>query len=160
MIVKGIIDCDLVNYKKPSMTIIFPYCNSFKCDKECGRQICQNGALTNAPSISILVSEIVNRYLRNDMSQAIVCQGLEPFDSWADLRNLIGALRQHTEDDIVIYTGYNIDELEEELMYIWGAGYKNIIIKYGRYIPGQKSHFDEILGVNLASDNQYAEKIS
>ena len=159
MIIKGIIDCDLINYKKPAMVIEFPNC-TFKCDKECGRQVCQNGALAGAPPIPILVSEIVDRYLQNDMSQAIVCQGLEPFDSWTDLRNLIRALRQYTEDDIVIYTGYNVEELEEELMYIWDVGYKNIIIKYGRYIPGQKPHYDEILGVNLASDNQYAEKIS
>ena len=38
--------------------------------------------------------------------------------------------------------------------------YKNIIIKYGRYIPNQTPHRDEVLGVNLASDNQYAERIS
>ena len=35
-----------------------------------------------------------------------------------------------------------------------------IIIKYGRFIPNQQKHYDEILGVYLASDNQYAEKIS
>ena len=38
--------------------------------------------------------------------------------------------------------------------------FSNIIIKFGRYIPGQKPHYDEILGVNLASDNQYAEVIT
>ena len=36
----------------------------------------------------------------------------------------------------------------------------NIVIKYGRYIPGQTPHYDEVLGVKLASDNQYAERIS
>ena len=38
--------------------------------------------------------------------------------------------------------------------------YDNIIIKYGRYIPNQPSRYDSILGVTLASDNQYAERIS
>ena len=38
-------------------------------------------------------------------------------------------------------------------------GFTNIIIKFGRYIPNQKPHYDEVLGVNLASDNQYAERI-
>lgn len=38
--------------------------------------------------------------------------------------------------------------------------YKNIVVKFGRYIPGQEKHYDEVLGVYLASDNQYAEKIS
>jgi hypothetical protein len=37
--------------------------------------------------------------------------------------------------------------------------YKNVIIKYGRYIPNQTPHYDEVLGVNLASDNQYAERL-
>ena len=38
--------------------------------------------------------------------------------------------------------------------------FDNIIIKFGRYIPNKQSHYDNILGVNLASDNQYAVKIS
>ena len=38
--------------------------------------------------------------------------------------------------------------------------FKNIIIKYGRFIPNHKPHNDEVLGINLASDNQYAERIS
>ena len=31
MVVKGIVDEDFVNYKVPSMTIMFPYCD-FKCE--------------------------------------------------------------------------------------------------------------------------------
>ena len=157
MIVKGIIDCDLINYKKPAMVIEFPHCD-FKCDKECGRQICQNGALAGAPPIPILVSDLVDRYLQNDMNQAIVCQGLEPFDSWSDLFFLVQMFRKQTNDDIVIYTGYNKDEIKEKVFLL--DMFPNIIIKYGRYIPGQEPHYDEVLGVNLASDNQYAEKIS
>ena len=38
--------------------------------------------------------------------------------------------------------------------------YSNIIIKFGRFIPNQKPHYDPVLGVELASDNQYGEKIS
>ena len=37
--------------------------------------------------------------------------------------------------------------------------YPNIIIKYGRYIPDQEPHQDEVLGVRLASNNQYAERM-
>jgi len=37
--------------------------------------------------------------------------------------------------------------------------FDNIIIKYGRFIPGQEKHYDEILGVYLASNNQYAERL-
>ena len=38
--------------------------------------------------------------------------------------------------------------------------FNNIIVKFGRFIPNQESHYDEILEVNLASPNQYARKIS
>ena len=38
--------------------------------------------------------------------------------------------------------------------------FPNVIIKFGRYVPNKESHYDEILGINLVSDNQYAEKIS
>jgi hypothetical protein len=37
--------------------------------------------------------------------------------------------------------------------------FDNIIIKYGRFIPNQEQHYDETLGVNLASNNQYAERL-
>lgn len=157
MIIKGILDCDLINYKKPAMVVEFPNC-SMKCDKEYGKQICQNGALACAPPIPILVSEIVDRYLQNDMNRAIVFQGLEPFDSWSDMYFLVQMLRKKTDDDIVIYTGYTEEEIKDKV-YLLDL-FPNIIIKYGRYIPNQKPHFDEVLGVSLASDNQYAKKIS
>ena len=31
---------------------------------------------------------------------------------------------------------------------------KNIILKTGRFIPNHKPHYDDVLGVNLISDNQ------
>ena len=37
--------------------------------------------------------------------------------------------------------------------------YGNIIIKFGRFIPNQPSIYDEILGVTLASNNQYAKRL-
>ena len=157
MIIKGIIDEDMVNYKKICMTIEFPYC-SFKCDKECGQPVCQNGALANSPEIRINSKDIVDRYINNPITSAIVYQGLEPFDSYTDLLNLTKTFRQVTDDDIVIYTGYKEEELKNSINEL--RKYKNIIVKYGRYIPNQDSHYDELLGVNLASDNQYAERIS
>lgn len=157
MLIKGIIDEDFINYKKPCMVIEFPYC-SFKCDKECGKQVCQNGALANSPNINIERMDLIDRYLKNDITQSIVMQGLEPFDSWGDLVSLIFLIRCYIDDDIVIYTGYNSDELTEKIEIL--KYFKNIIIKFGRYIPDQQMHHDDVLGVNLASQNQYAEKIS
>ena len=157
MLIKGIIDEDFINYKKPCMVIEFPYC-SFKCDKECGKQVCQNGALANSPNIDIERMDLINRYLKNDITQSVVMQGLEPFDSWNDLISFVFLFRCYSDDDIIIYTGYNLSELEEKVELL--SYFKNIIIKFGRYIPNKQSHYDNVLGVNLASDNQYAIKIS
>lgn len=159
MIVKAIIDEDFSNYKKPSMLIGCARC-SFKCDKECGKQVCQNSALATAPDVEISIDEIIKRYEDNNLTQAIVFGGLEPLDSWDELCEFIIEFRTfyQRDDKIVIYTGYNKDEVEDKIETLWHFG--NIIIKFGRYIPNQQPHYDEILGVNLASDNQYAERIS
>ena len=158
MIIKGITDEDFVNYKKPSMLIAFPSC-TFKCDKECGEQVCQNGALATAHTIDIACKDIVSRYMSNPITSSIVMQGLEPFDSQSELLQLIQEFRNVTSDDIVIYTGYNKVECPSLVDYL-SAHYKNIVIKFGRYVPHDKPHYDEVLGVKLASDNQYAERIS
>lgn len=153
MKIKGLISEDLVNYKKPSMTIIFPYC-TFKC----GEGYCQNSELAKAPIIEMNINNLVDRYINNPITEAVVMQGLEPFDSWNDLKSFVHELREYCNDDIVIYTGYNKNEIIEKINEL--SKYTNIIVKFGRYIPNQKKHFDDLLGVYLASNNQYAEKIS
>lgn len=158
MKLKGIIEEDFVQYKKPSMFLIFPKC-SFKCDKECGRPICQNGALANSEEIEVdIKQDIIWKYMDNPITEAIVCGGLEPFDSWEDLKCLIMNLRYYTPDDIVIYTGYREYEISREKI-DWLELYGNIVIKFGRFIPNQPHRYDEILGVNLASNNQYAKRL-
>lgn len=157
MLIKGILEEDFVNYKKPSMFISFPSC-TWKCEKECGKKVCQNGTLATTPNINIGVKTIVNKYINNPITKSIVCGGLEPFDTFDDLLQLIAYLRVSTDDDIVIYTGYYKEEIADKIPLL--SKYKNIVIKYGRYIPGQKEHYDDVLGIFLISDNQYAEKIS
>lgn len=155
--IKGINECDFTNYKKPSMFIIFPYCN-FKCEKDCGEKICQNSSLVKEPIYSIDIKTIVNKYINNPLTKSIVCGGLEPFDSWEELSMLIVYLRMVTKDDIIVYTGYKEEEISfSKLNFLKNA--ENIIVKFGRFIPNQQSHYDEILGINLASDNQYAKKM-
>ena len=151
-----IIDEDFVNYKKPCMTIMMPFC-TFKCDKECGKQVCQNSDLASAPRIDIPTKKIIQRYLNNPISESVVFQGLEPMDSFYQVLNFVKKFREISSDDIVIYTGYTKKEIQWYLTFF--KDFDNIIIKYGRFIPDQKSHFDEVLGVNLASDNQYAERL-
>ena len=157
MVIKQLLDEDFVNYKKSSMFIGFPSC-TWKCDRECGKKVCQNGTLATTPNIEIGVKTIVDRYINNPITKAIVCGGLEPFDTWSDLQELIIEVRQKTQDDIVIYTGYK----KEEILYAvdWLNLFSNIIVKFGRFIPNQTKHYDEVLGIYLASDNQYAERIN
>lgn len=157
MIIKEIRDEDFTNYKKPSMFIGFPSC-SWKCEKDCGMRVCQNSALAEAKNIEIDIDKLANRYLNNPITKAVVCGGLEPFDTWHSLHYLITALRNYTLDDIVIYTGYKEDEISNKIQLL--QKYCNIIVKFGRFIPNQQKHYDKVLGVELASDNQYARRIS
>ena len=157
MNLKFLVDEDFINYKKPSLFIGCPKC-SFKCCVEAGNDICQNNSLASQPEIEISVDKIVDRYLNNSISEAIVLGGLEPLDSWEDVKELTSKLRLITNDDLVIYTGYKEEEIEDKIN--WLKQFPNIIVKFGRFIPNQSSHKDEILGINLASPNQYAVKIS
>lgn len=153
MKIKGLISEDFVNYKKASMTIIFPYC-TFKC----GKDYCQNSSLAKAPIIEVSTDDLVNKYINNPITEAVVMQGLEPFDSWNDLKEFVQKLREYSNDDIIIYTGYNKDEASKYIEEL--SVYPNIIVKFGRFVPNQEKHYDDILGIYLISNNQYAERIS
>ena len=164
MEIVNLIDEDFVQYKKPSMFIGFPTC-TFKCDKECGKPICQNSSLAAAPHIEMDYVEIAKRFYENPITEAVVFGGLEPFDSFPDMIEMITQLfvcralyPGAPKPDIVIYTGYYPVEIEDKLkaMKIYNHSWDNIIIKFGRFIPDQKSTFDSVLGVELASQNQYA----
>jgi hypothetical protein len=157
MEIKGILYEDFVNYKKPSMLVIFPKCD-FKCDKECGSPVCQNSVLAGTLTQGVAAETLVKMYLKNDFTSALVCAGLEPFDTFEDLKTLIQTFREKSSDDIVIYTGYKEEEINELVNEL--TCYNNIYIKFGRFVPNQKPHFDEVLGINLASDNQYGKKVS
>ena len=158
MRIKGITDEDFINYKLPSMFISTSTCD-FKCDKESGKHLCQNCELVHMPDIEVWPMKIVERYESNPITKAIVFGGLEPFDQFVDLITTIAAFRiRKVNDDIVIYTGYCENEIADRVNELKTFG--NIIIKYGRFVPDQDPHFDEVLGVNLASDNQYAKRIA
>ena len=152
-----LIDESFTEYKLPHMLVAFPYC-SFKCDIENGNQVCQNWELAKARRIVVEAEDVVARYVSNDLTKAVVFAGLEPFDSWEEMHGLIKAFREVTHDDIVIYTGYNATEIDPKRTQL-GRTFDNIIIKFGRYRPGQEKHRDKVLGVELASNNQYAERI-
>lgn len=159
MTIKGIHDEDFINFRKPSMLIVASYCN-FKCDVESGVSCCQNSNLASAKCQHIPDDILIKRYIQNPITKAIVFGGLEPFEQFNELYEFIFKLRFQYEckDDVVIYTGFNKVEISSEILSLKSLG--NIIIKFGRYVPNQNNHYDEILGVYLASPNQYAEVIS
>ena len=136
------------------MFLIFPTC-TFKCDVECGRPICQNSTLAHEPTINVRTITIIQRYIENPLTHAVVCGGLEPFDSWPDLRYFIALFRYYSNDPIVIYTGYKEEELTEIIPVL--QEFDNIIVKFGRFIPDSPHTFDAVLEMELASPNQYAK---
>lgn len=158
MLIKDLVDEDFVNYKEPAMYICTNTCN-FKCDKESGKSCCQNSSLARAETKSVSDDDIIHRYLLNDITKAIVFGGLEPFEQFEEMFNFIAKLRfvYHCRDTVIIYTGFNKTEILSMVNAM--KCFENIIIKFGRYIPDQEKRYDEILGVFLASPNQYAEMI-
>ena len=87
----------------------------------------------------------------------------------AQLINALVYIKENLNDKeykkALTYIGYTEDELQDrddfqEDKILWLQQYKNIVIKFGRFIPNQEHHFDEVLGVELASPNQYARRIS
>ena len=159
MWLKGITDEDFVNYKVPSLFICTATCD-LKCERECGQAVCQNRDLIEADPIHTGDDYLIQRYLNNKITKAVVFGGLEPFDQWQEVFTFIQKLRMQygCVDDVVIYTGYTEQEVDGYLRFL--ASMPNIYVKFGRYVPIQKPHRDPILGVELASDNQYAKRIS
>lgn len=153
----GIIIDDYINYKLPSMTLQFPYC-SFKCNKDAGKLVCHNYKLAKSEIIDISNKTLIDIYMSNNLVNAVVMQGLEPLDSFDEVISFISEFRDVCNDDVVIYTGYTEKEVCKYVDKL--AIFPNIIIKLGRFIPDSTSRFDAILGVKLASSNQYAIKLN
>lgn len=152
----AILEEDFVNYKKPSMLIGFPTC-TMKCNKDAKKRVCQNEEFNDKGELYISPERIVKHYLGNSLTEAFVFGGLEPFDSFDDLLILVDEIRKHVKDEVVIYTGYEKDEIIDKLQAL--KNYENIIVKFGRFIPDSEPKFDELLGVTLQSENQYSERL-
>jgi len=161
MRVKTIVEEDFTNYKKPAMFIGTISCGG-KCCREAGipLSVCQNDGWRSRAPIEVNDFELCARYIRNNITNAIVIGGLEPFEQFDEVETFIYALRiiYGCQDDVVIYTGYYPQEIEKQIKAL--SVYRHIIIKFGRYIPNSRPVYDKVLGVTLASGNQFAERIS
>ena len=163
----NLIEEDFTNYRKPGMFLGFPHCSG-KCNsKDC--IVCQNESLRHIPEsdlIDISIEDVIDRYRRNRVVKCLIFGGLEPFDSFYDLNETIAQFRSkhdisYSWDPIIIYTGYYPFEIEDKLAAVTSVNNNMpLIVKFGRYIPGHKPHYDPVLGVKLASDNQYALQYS
>lgn len=154
MLVKTIVDEDFSNYKEPSMFIGTCYCD-FKCCKQAGvsASVCQNSELAAQDNIDVSTEEIYQRYIENPITSAVVLGGLEPLEQFDDVCDLINCFRKHGCNDVfVIYTGYEAEEISSELSKLCMLG--NIVMKFGRFVPGSDSRYDDVLGITLASGNQ------
>jgi hypothetical protein len=157
--VKDIVDEDFQNYRKPSMIIAMSKCD-WKCchDANIPISICQNSTLSQQPNIEVDSLELFHRYMGNPITKAVVIGGLEPMLQFADILDIIRTFRSGgCDDDIVIYTGYYMNEIPKEIEEL--KKFNNIIVKFGRYKPNAKCKWDDVLGVMLVSDNQYAQRI-
>ena len=159
MRIKDIVVEDFINYRLPSIFIASAFCD-WKCCTEQNLPVetCQNSALAAAPIRDIPDYTLWLVFTGSDIAKAVVIGGLEPFQQIAELFNLIKTFRDHgTDCPFVIYTGYTPDEIQPQLALLRPFG--NIIVKFGRYVPGDPPHVDPVLGVLLASNNQFAEQI-
>lgn len=156
---KGYVEEDFNNYKLPAFFLSNSFC-TFKCDKLNNCQVCQNEPLSLMETKYITFYDLIQKYLSNHITSSIVFGGLENMDEFNQLYRFIKIFRTeyNCDDMVVIYTGYNKDEIIDEIDQL--KQFKNIVIKYGRYVPNQEKHYDAVLGVELASNNQYAERIS
>ena len=150
---------DFVNYKVPSLFLGTISCGGKCCiENNLPLTVCQNDQWRKAQYIKVDYAELCRQYLDNDITHAIVFGGLEPFEQYKEVKEFIKTLRIdfRCSDDVVIYTGYYESEISEMVNEL--AQFGNIVIKFGRYIPNKPSRFDEVLGVTLASDNQFAKR--
>ncbi len=156
---KNLMDENYQDYKKTSMMLATCQCD-WKCLNEQGLaiDICQNSELSKQQNIEISIDSIIDRYLNNPVTKAIIIGGLEPFLQYEEILKFIQCLRKKCKDDIVIYTGYYPHEIKDKIIQL--KCYKNIIIKFGRYKQNSTKRFDNVLGVWLVSSNQFAIKIS
>lgn len=160
MLIKNLQDEDFVNYKKASMFIATSICN-WKCciEQNLDTGICQNAPLARSKTLDVANERIFQRYINNPITKAIVIGGLEPMLQFDEVFDLIKYFRTNNcLDDFVIYTGYYKNEIEDKIEKL--KEFLNIVIKFGRYIPNHEKHYDEVLGIYLVSNNQYAERIS
>ena len=142
------------DYKKPALLLCTCYCD-WKCCAESGTDssLCQNSRIAKQREVKTPFASILKK-VNASLTDAVIFGGLEPMMQIDEVVQCIEYLRKNgVEKDIIIYTGYYIEELDSSILYRLKNA--NVILKCGRFIPNRPSKLDPTLGVVLASDNQY-----
>lgn len=151
MEIKGVIWEDFNNYRLPSLFI-----GTSSCPHNC--EGCQNEALKLVKGVKVTNAFLIDAYVNNPITKAIVLGGLDPLMTFEDTYSFVKDVRKRgINDTIIIYTGFKeevVDHWVEKLVALGG----HLVVKYGKYIKGHEPHMDSVLGVRLASDNQYAKE--
>lgn len=154
MKIKTIVDEAFGDFCTIGMLIAVPKCTT-KCWARQGlpSSICQNDHLKEAATLDISDYKLIHRYFNNPNTECIIFSGLDAYDSKDEIVSFIDKFRQVSSDDIVIYTGRPMSEIEDFIEKL--NKYSDIYIKTGIYIPNANSVVDKLTGVKLISDNQY-----
>ena len=146
------------DYKKSALLFSCCFCD-WKCCKEAGIPIsvCQNQSICSQRTIT-LSFESVLRMVNNSITDAIIFGGLEPFEQIDEVVRCIEYLRfNFVSKPVIIYTGFYPEEINENTLD--RLSLSHVILKCGRYIPNLPPVYDEVLGITLASNNQYGVQL-
>lgn len=146
------------DYKKTGLYIPIGVNCTGKCWREQGltSDICQNWDMNNVYE-TYTIKDILEIYDKNPFLEAFIMTGMEAFDNFEEMLNLIKVIRSYKNEEIVIFTGYNPNELKDEINIL--KKFKDIIIKFGRYERDLKPKKDEVGGVTLVTSNQFFKRI-
>lgn len=157
---KQVVAEDFCNYKLPSMFLITCFCD-WKCCTEGNfdTSVCQNFSLKDYPIKEYSFILLYKFYMSNPITKAIIVGGLEPLLQSEELYNLISFFREKgCNDKFIIYTGYTEEEVTSDARYSKLLTLSNITFKFGRFKLNDESRFDDVLGIELASQNQYGKE--
>lgn len=109
------------------------------CSKRCENCISPEFQLLNGGT-TYAVEEIVNSICDKQEIDGLTISGGEPFDQPEGLLKLIMTYKEKFNDDILIFTGYALDELHEKKSFVIEEILRNIAVLIdGRYMDDKNN---------------------
>jgi pyruvate-formate lyase-activating enzyme len=131
----------------------------WKCLKEQNLPLstCQNSHTCDIGNKEIELKELVARFNDNVLSECVIWAGLEPMLQFEEMLCFINEFRKTNNEEVIIFTGYYPEELKWHIEKL--KSFSNLIIKFGRYIKNSKPIRDNLLKIELVSENQFSKRI-